>query len=72
MRKNRYTRRVRDQPHQEKLFTMNKNRHQSLKEVSQLHKENLRKNIERRLEAARAKGDENLIKMLEAEANYLN
>ena len=50
---------------------MNKNRHQVLTQTAQLHRVNLRKNIERRLEAARARGDENLIRLLEAEANYI-
>jgi hypothetical protein len=35
------------------------------------HRDNLRKNLERRIEAARTKGDTNLLKLLEAEANYL-
>lgn len=51
---------------------MNKNRHQTLKQVAQTHRDNLKKQLEHRLEVARAKGDENLIRMLEAEANYFN
>lgn len=50
---------------------MNKNRHQLLAQTAQLHQMNLRRNLERRLEAARARGDENLVRMLEAEANYI-
>lgn len=50
---------------------MNKNRHQLLAQAAQLHRANLRKNLERRLEAAKARGDENLVRMLEAEANYI-
>jgi hypothetical protein len=50
---------------------MSRNRHQTIAQTSQLHRENLRRNLERRLEAARANGDQNLIKMLEAEANYI-
>lgn len=36
-----------------------------------MHHDNLRQNIQRRLEAARAKGDEALIRQLEAEADYI-
>ncbi len=50
---------------------MNKTRQQSLKEVRQVHNNNLRKNFERRLEAARTNGDESLIRQLEAEAQYM-
>lgn len=50
---------------------MNKDRRQLSNQAAQLHKANLRKNLERRLEAAKASGDENLIKLLEAEANYI-
>lgn len=50
---------------------MNKNRREMLNKASELHKVNLRKNLERRLEAARASGNDALIKQLEAEANYL-
>ncbi|WP_179228575.1 arginine synthesis PII-interacting regulator PirA [Leptolyngbya ohadii] len=50
---------------------MNANRRQAITKTAQLHRENLRRNLERRLEAARATGDQNLVKMLEAEANYI-
>lgn len=50
---------------------MNKNRHQILTQTAQQHKLNLRRNLERRLEAARARGDESLVRLLEAEANYI-
>jgi len=50
---------------------MNKNRQQLIKQTSQVHQDNLRKNLQRRLEAARAQGNEGLIRQLEAEANYL-
>ncbi len=49
---------------------MNRNRFNST-EVANIHRENLQKNLQRRMEAARARGDENLLKMLEAEAKYL-
>ncbi|HEY9696958.1 MAG TPA: hypothetical protein V6D10_06830 [Trichocoleus sp.] len=50
---------------------MNKNRQQVITQAAQAHRESLRRNLERRLEAARAKGDETLVRMLEAEASYL-
>ncbi len=50
---------------------MNKNRQQIITQAAQAHRESLRRSLERRLEAARAKGDETLIRMLEAEASYL-
>ncbi len=50
---------------------MNRNNRRSLAEATQTHRVNLRKNLERRLEAARAKGDEQLIRLLEAEAEYI-
>ncbi|QZZ19758.1 hypothetical protein J5X98_20935 [Leptothermofonsia sichuanensis E412] len=51
---------------------MNKNRQETRAKVSETHRANLQKNLQRRLEAARAKGDEQLIRLLEAEANYLS
>lgn len=53
------------------MFKMNKNRQQVLTQTTQTHRANLRRNLERRLEAAKARGDENLVRLLEAEANYL-
>ncbi|WP_202924755.1 hypothetical protein [Myxacorys almedinensis] len=49
---------------------MNRNRLNSA-EISNLHRANLQKNLQRRIETARARGDENLLKLLEAEAQYL-
>lgn len=51
---------------------MNRNRQETLKKVAATHRANLEKNLQHRLEVARAKGDENLVRMLEAEANYLS
>ncbi|MGK7900769.1 MAG: hypothetical protein AB4352_05030 [Hormoscilla sp.] len=48
---------------------MNMNR-QTRQKLAQVHRDNLQKNLQHRLEVARSKGDENLIRMLEAEANY--
>lgn len=51
---------------------MNRNRHQAQKQISQAHQENIQKSLQHRLEVARAKGDEKLIRLLEAEASYFN
>lgn len=53
------------------MSAMNKNRQGNLTQVSQTHRANMQKNLQRRLEAARARGDEALIRLLEAEANYI-
>jgi hypothetical protein len=50
---------------------MNKNRQDVLKQTAAAHRDNLRKNLEHRLEVARSSGDPNLVRQLEAEANYL-
>lgn len=54
------------------LFTVNKNRLSKVQETAAVHRANLQKNLEHRLEVARAKGDEALIRQLEAEASYLS
>lgn len=54
-----------------RMFKMNKERHQRLTQAAQLHRVNLRKNLERRLEAAKASGDQKLIQILEAESSYI-
>jgi hypothetical protein len=53
------------------MFKMNKNRQQIIMQTAEAHRETLRKNLQRRLEAARAKGDESLVRQLEAEAQYI-
>lgn len=50
---------------------MNKNRQEAVVRTAQAHRENMQRSLQRRLEVARASGDENLVRMLEAEANYL-
>ena len=46
-------------------------RSQTAKKAEQVHRQNILKNLEHRLEAARTKGDESLIRQLEAEqASY--
>ncbi|MBF2080123.1 MAG: hypothetical protein IGR76_16800 [Synechococcales cyanobacterium T60_A2020_003] len=49
------------------MFRKNLNR----KKTAQMHRENLRKNLEQRMEAARAQGNDALVRQLEAEARYL-
>lgn len=50
---------------------LNKVRQEKAMKASQTHRVNLQKNLQRRLEVARANGDENLVRQLEAEANYI-
>jgi len=50
---------------------MNNKSQRTLIEIAQTHRVNLHKNLQRRLDAARARGDESLLRMLEAEASYL-
>lgn len=56
----------------EKKSTMNKNRQEVLRQATHIHRENLRRSLEHRLEIARAKGDDKLVRQLEAEASYLH
>ena len=51
---------------------MNNKRQQTLKNAHLSHRESMRKSLNVRLEAARANGDERLIRQLEAEAKYLH
>ena len=48
-----------------------KNYQEVRKQSASTHRTNLQKNLARRLEAARNRGDETLVKLLEAEANYI-
>lgn len=50
-----------------KLFVRN----QANNQLIQTHRANLRRDLQRRLEVAKQKGDENLIRILEDEANQL-
>jgi DNA-binding transcriptional regulator YbjK len=47
-------------------------RQHALHNVTQTHRDNLQKRLNHRLEAARARGDQALVNLLEAEASYLN
>lgn len=53
------------------MLFRNQDRRAAMQQAAQMHRDNLRKNLERRLEAARSRGDEALVRQLEAEANYL-
>lgn len=50
---------------------MRDNMRQEAQQAAETHRQSLRLNLQRRLEAARVKGDEHLVRLLEAEANYL-
>lgn len=54
------------------MFAMNKNRNLQAQQAAAAHRDSLKKNLQHRIEVARAKGDESLIRQLEAEASYLN
>lgn len=51
---------------------MNKDTLHSFQKASQTHRASIQRSLEHRLQVARAKGDENLIRQLEAEKNYYN
>jgi hypothetical protein len=55
-----------------KKSIMNNQRQETLKNAYQSHRESMRKSLNNRLEAARAQGNEKLLKQLEAEAQYLH
>lgn len=46
------------------------NRTEVVKKAREAHRENIIRSLQHRLEVARAKGDENLIRQLEAEMRY--
>ncbi|MDZ8104832.1 MAG: hypothetical protein RM338_04300 [Nostoc sp. DedQUE12a] len=49
---------------------MNQGRLQAARKAREAHRENIQKSLEHRLQVARAKGDEQLIRQLEAEMRY--
>ena len=57
---------------QREKSAMNRNRQQLAKQAAEAHRVNIQKNIQHRLEVAKAQGDEKLIRQLEAELNYCN
>ncbi|MBR8833372.1 MAG: hypothetical protein DSM106950_04840 [Stigonema ocellatum SAG 48.90 = DSM 106950] len=46
------------------------NRVEAAKKARELHRQNIQKSLEHRLEVAKAEGDERLIRQLEAEVKY--
>ncbi|WP_017316548.1 arginine synthesis PII-interacting regulator PirA [Mastigocladopsis repens] len=49
---------------------MTKNRVEATKNAREAHQLNIKRSLEHRLQVARAKGDEKLIRQLEAEMKY--
>ncbi|MDZ8026198.1 MAG: hypothetical protein RMY36_033185 [Nostoc sp. SerVER01] len=49
---------------------MSQGRLQAASKAREAHRENIQKSLEHRLQVARAKGDEQLIRQLEAEMRY--
>lgn len=49
---------------------MNNNRQQRFQESARIHRLNIQKTLQHRLEVAQAKKDENLIRQLQAESEY--
>jgi len=47
------------------------NRQQAAQKADELHRQNLQKSVQHRLEVALAKGDDKLVRQLEAEMKYL-
>jgi plasmid maintenance system killer protein len=54
-----------------KMSILNKKRQEKATKAAAAHQLTLQKNLQRRLEVARASGDENLLRQLEAEAHYI-
>lgn len=52
------------------MFRFNKKRQEILTKSAATHRENIQRQLQRRLEVAKAKGDRSLIDLLEAEAEY--
>jgi hypothetical protein len=50
---------------------MSKYRNENPVKVAATHRDNLQKNLQHRLDVARAKGDDRLVRQLEAEAQYI-
>lgn len=56
----------------ERLTTMAQNRLIAISAAKEVHKQNIQRNIEHRLEVAKARGDQRLIRQLEAELRYFS
>ena len=50
---------------------MNKNRREDLKRTAEIHRANIQKRLQHRLEVARANGNQDLVEQLEAEMRQL-
>lgn len=53
------------------MFTMNRKRREIMTRTAEAHREALRQRLQLRMEAARSRGDDNLVRLLEQEAQYL-
>lgn len=51
---------------------MNRNIQGKAKQAAQVHHASIQRSLQHRMEVARANGDENLIRQIEAEINYYN
>jgi len=51
---------------------MSNKRYQTLNQAATAHRESLKRNLQHRLEVARATGNDTLVHQLEAEASYLH
>ena len=51
---------------------MNKNRQETIKNAAINYRQSLKRSLQLRLEAARAAGNDKLVRQLQAEANYLH
>ena len=51
-------------------YTMSRNLREQRQKLAETHLANIQKTLHHRLEVARAQGDENLIRQIEAEFNY--
>ncbi|MBD2296674.1 hypothetical protein H6G06_25125 [Anabaena sphaerica FACHB-251] len=49
---------------------MSSNRLQAVQKAEEAHRQNIQRSVKHRLEVARAKDDENLVRLLEAEQAY--
>jgi hypothetical protein len=54
------------------IVKMARNRLESVKQARETHRLNIKRSLEHRLRVAREKGDENLVRQLEAEMNYFS
>jgi hypothetical protein len=51
-------------------MVMSSNRLQPVKKADEAHRQNIQRSVEHRLEVAKAKGDDKLVRQLEAEQAY--